>query len=122
MKALGGARAFLLIGTLLLALVLIVPFVFSVLSLIVRAEFNFDYLMTAEFGSIALIALVFLLVGTFLAKGPYVLCLSTAALLVVSLVALMLLSDPPIPLAAVVLVLYNLSLVLLLLHGVLSLK
>lgn len=122
MKALGGARAFLLIGTLLLALVLIAPFVFSVLSLIVRAEFNFDYLMTAEFGSIALIALVFLLVGTFLAKGPYVLCLSTAALLVVSLVALMLLSDPPIPLAAVVLVLYNLSLVLLLLHGVLSLK
>lgn len=122
MKALGGARAFLLIGTLLLALVLIAPFVFSVIWLIVRAEFNFDYLMTAEFGSIALIALVFLLVGTFLAKGPYVLCLSTAALLVVSLVALMLLSDPPIILAAVVLVLYNLSLVLLLLHGVLSLK
>lgn len=122
MKTRGGARAFLLIGTLLLALVLVAPFVFSVISLIVRSEFNFDYLMTAELGSIALVALTSLLVGTFLAKGPYVLCLSSSVLLAVSLVALVLLSDPPILLAAVVLVLYNLSLILLLIHGVLSLK
>ncbi|NBK25763.1 MAG: hypothetical protein EOM68_27570, partial [Spirochaetia bacterium] len=73
MKAQGGAKAFLLIGTLLLALVLLSPFAFSVISLIVNSEPVFDYLMTAELGFVAIIALLFLMVGTFLAKGPFML-------------------------------------------------
>lgn len=122
MKARGSARVCLFIGTLLVALVLASPFVFSVLSLINRAELAFDYLMTAELGFLALIALVPLLMGTFLSKSPYLLCVISSALLVISLVTLMLLSDPPIIWAVLVLVLYNLSLLLLLLHGFLSLK
>lgn len=122
MKARGSARVCLFIGTLLVALVLASPFVFSVLSLINRAELAFDYLMTAELGFLALIALVPLLMGTFLSKSPYLLCVISSALLVISLVTLMLLSDPPIIWAVLVLVLYNLSLILLLLHGFLSLK
>lgn len=122
MKARGSARVCLFIGTLLVALVLASPFVFSVLSLINSAELAFDYLMTAELGFLALIALVPLLVGTFLSKSPYLLCVISSALLVISLVTLMLLSDPPIIWAVLVLVLYNLSLLLLLLHGFLSLK
>ena len=122
MKTQGGAKAFLLIGTLLLAMVLLSPFVFSVISLIVNSELVFDYLMTAELGFIAIIALLFLMVGTFLAKGPFLFFVLSSVVSVVSLVILMLLSDPPMFLAVSVLILYNLSLVSLLLHGVLSLK
>ena len=122
MKAQGGAKAFLLIGTLLLAMVLLSPFVFSVISLIVNSELVFDYLMTAELGFIAIIALLFLMVGTFLAKGPFLFFVLSSVVSVVSLVILMLLSDPPMFLAVSMLILYNLSLVSLLLHGVLSLK
>ncbi|SMP50877.1 hypothetical protein SAMN06298221_105157 [Sphaerochaeta associata] len=122
MKTQGGAKAFLLIGTLLLAMVRLSPFVFSVISLIVNSEPVFDYLMTAELGFVAIIALLFLMVGTFLAKGPFMLFVVSSVVSVVSLVILMLLSDPPMFLAVSVLILYNLSLVSLLLHGVLSLK
>ncbi len=121
MKA-GVAKAFLLIGTLLLALVLLAPFFFAVMSLIVNSELVFDYLMTAELGFVVVIALLFLLVGTFLAKGPYLLFLVACIVLVVSLTILMLLSDPPMVLAVVVLLLYNLCIVVMLVHGILSLK
>jgi len=42
MKATGGAKAFLLIGTLLVALVLLSPFFFSLLSLVAHSELVFD--------------------------------------------------------------------------------
>lgn len=122
MKATGGAKAFLLIGTLLVALVLLSPFFFSLISLIVNSELVFDYLMTAELGLVAIIALLFLMVGTFLAKGPFLFFVFGSVAAVVSLVTLMLLSDPPVFLSVSALILYNLSLVASLVHGVLSLK
>ncbi len=122
MKTHGAAKAFLLIGTLLFALVLLSPFIFSVISLIANAELVFDYLMTAELGIVSLIALLFLLVGTFSSKGSYLYFLIVSLVLVVASAMLMMFSDPPMFLAVSVLILYNLSLVLLLLHGIVSLK
>lgn len=122
MKATSGAKAFLLIGTLLVALVLLSPFFFSLLSLVAHSELVFDYLMTAELGFVAIIGLLFLSVGTFLAKGPFLFFVFSSVAAVGSLVMVMLLSDPPLFSAASLLVLYNLSLVSLLVHGVRSLK
>ncbi len=118
----GGTRALLFIGTLLLGLVLAAPCISSVIWLIISAEFIFDYLMTAELAYVAVVGVAFLLVGTFLAKRPYRLCLWASVVLVFSLALLMLFSDPPLVWGVLVLVFYNLSLVLLFIYGIKSLQ
>lgn len=115
-------RLLLVGGTGLLILLLALPCILSVVVLFQEGVMRFDYLVTSELGFVALCTALLLLCGTLLARTPYLLLVISFPFLLVSLFSLALLSDPPPVLAAVLLIVYNLSLVTLLVHGILSLR
>jgi hypothetical protein len=99
----------------LLLILLVLPPFFSFLLLIRTGELQFDFLLTAEFGWLALISAIILIVGAFLQgrrQGFLATSLGLAVLLL--LILLMVMHNPPYALAIVVLVLYNLALLSLL--------
>ncbi len=109
------ARICLVSATLLLLILLVLPPFFSFLLLIRTGELQFDFLLTAEFGWLALISAIILIVGAFLQgrrQGFLATSLGLAVLLL--LILLMVMHNPPYALAIVVLVLYNLALLSLL--------
>ncbi len=108
-------RIFLVSAAVLLLILVALPPLFSFLLLIRSGEFRFDYLLTAELGWFALISALLLMVGAFLQgrhQGFLASSLGLVALLL--LILLMTLHNPPYALAIVLIVLYNLTLLALL--------
>lgn len=108
-------RICLVSAAVLLLILVALPPLFSFLLLIRTGEFRFDYLLTAELGWFALISALLLMVGAFLqGRRQGFLATSLGLLALLLLILLMTLHNPPYALAIVLIILYNLTLLALL--------
>lgn len=109
------SRICLVFAAVFLLILVALPPLFSFLLLIRTGEFRFDYLLTAELGWFALISALLLMVGAFLqGRRQGFLATSLGLLALLLLILLMTLHNPPYALAIVLIVLYNLTLLALL--------
>ena len=108
-------RICLVSAAVLLLILVALPPLFSFLLLIRTGEFRFDYLLTAELGWFALISALLLIVEAFLqGRRQGFLATSLGLLALLLLILLMTLHNPPYALAIVLIILYNLTLLALL--------
>ncbi|MFA6733065.1 MAG: hypothetical protein EOM32_06915 [Spirochaetia bacterium] len=108
-------RICLVSAAVLLLILVALPPLFSFLLLIRTGEFRFDYLLTAELGWFALISALLLMVGAFLqGRRQGFLATSLGLLALLLLILLMTLHNPPYALAIVLIILYNLTILALL--------
>ena len=109
------SRICLVFAAVFLLILVALPPLFSFLLLIRTGEFRFDYLLTAELGWFALISALLLMVGAFLqGRRQGFLATSLGLLALLLLILLMTLHNPPYALAIVLIILYNLTLLALL--------
>nr|WP_321296114.1 hypothetical protein [uncultured Sphaerochaeta sp.] len=109
------SRICLVFAAVFLLILVALPPLFSFLFLIRTGEFRFDYLLTAELGWFALISALLLMVGAFLqGRRQGFLATSLGLLALLLLILLMTLHNPPYALAIVLIILYNLTLLALL--------
>ncbi|MGE4454190.1 MAG: hypothetical protein AB7D92_06605 [Sphaerochaeta sp.] len=112
----------MVVGTAILALLLLSPFLLALFFLVVEQQFLFDYLLTAELGLVACVGALALTIATMHWNTKSILLFIFLPLMLLSLFILMLMRNPHPVMGALVLVLYNGSLIGLLVHGIRSLR